>query len=265
MGWKRRFVPLLAALLALAVLAGACGRSGGSGGDQGSELVFGFAPGEVEAVVVSWEPTLKRVPPPKRTADRARFAPLLEALGAITERAYPPDLLGPPVHITLELKGGKERQLELWGPYLADRDAEVLYGVPEGVFQALQEALEPLSPPPIGAPARLSGMITVGDLVRSLQEHGLEDARETGETISTLLFGAGSGSVVQVLGQPVQVYTLDSPAAAARAAALDPSEMPVEWVARPHFVAVGNLLVTVVVPEEEVARKIVAYLEMVRE
>lgn len=257
-----RFLILMVVVLTTALLTQACGRQ--IDGDERSESALGVRPGEVGAVVVSWEPTLKRVPPPRRTTDRKQFASLLDALGRVTEQASPPDLLGPPVHITLELTSGKARRFELWGPYLADKETNLLYGIPDDLLKTLRAALEPLSPPPISAPDRLSGMITVADLVRALQEHGAEDARETGEEIRVLLFGARSGQVVELLGQKVQVYTMESPEAAARAAALDPMQMTVDWIAEPYFVAVGNLVVTVVVPEPEFARKIVAYLEMVR-
>jgi hypothetical protein len=118
---------------------------------------------------------------------------------------------------------------------------------------------------PAPPPAQLSGMITVADLVEALRAHGAEDARDTGETLPLPILGATAGQVIEVLGQKVQVYTMPSPERAEAAAALDPvRDTTISWVAPPRFVAVGNLLVTVVVPEQEIAHKIVIYLEMVR-
>ena len=261
---RRQWLAVLAALFAVAVLASACAGQSAVGGAEPSLTTLSFRAEAVRAVVVGWDPTLDRVPSPKRTTDRRAFAPLLEALSRVSERANPPDLLGPPVHLTVELSGGKTRRFELWSPYLADKESNLLYFLPDGILGALRSAMEPLLPRPIAAPAQISGMTTVAGLVRALQEHGARDAKETGEELRALLFGARSGRVIEVLGQKVQVYTMANPDAATRAAALDPSEMTVEWVAKPHFVAVGNLLVTVVLPEQEMATKIVAYLQMVR-
>lgn len=218
----------------------------------------------VDAVIVGWDPDLARVPPPKRTEERRQFAPLLTALGRVSQVANPPDLLGPPIHFTLIMKDGARREFELWPPYLADKEQQRLYFLPDDLFMELRKTLERLGPPPIQPPERLSGMLTVADLVRALQEHGAGDARDTGEELPVVLFGAQSGRVIEVLEMKVQVYRLDSPAAAARAAATNPRDMPITWAGKPHFAAVGNLVVTVVSPDEDRARKVLLYLEMVR-
>jgi hypothetical protein len=109
---------------------------------------------------------------------------------------------------------------------------------------------------------RLSGIATPADLVKALQEHGAKSARDTGETIIPL-FGAESGHVIELLGQPVQVYVMPSPAAA-QAADKDPVKLLVQWIAPPHFITVGNLIITVVTPDEAMARKILAYMQMVQ-
>lgn len=249
---------LVAALLFVASALAACGGRA----VPANALIDGKA---VTAVTVAWDPVVKGAPAPRRTTDRGAFAPLLAALGKVEQKVEPYDLLGPPTHITLELKGGGVRKLQLWGGYLVDTDARVTYYVSEDLFNDLRMALEPLQPPPIGAPARLSGTVTVPQLVEALKAHGAEDARQTGEQIRFLLFNARGGEVIELLGHTVQVYEMASPEEAKKIAALDPHDMPIEWIAPPRFVAVGNLVVTVVIPEQVIAEKVVAYLQMVRQ
>lgn len=241
------------AVLGVAVLAAAC---------SGPRAV---RTGEVESVSVNWAPGTDLYTEPRETTEPELVAPLLEVLGTLGTTVTPKDLEGLPLHFALHQKGGGERRFELWTPFLVDADRKVVYFLSAEQQAALDTALEPLLPPVPGAPARLSGMITVADLVAALRERGAGDAEDTGEEIRFLMFGARSGRVIRVLGETVQVYTLESPKAAQKAAAVDPYDMPVEWVAPPRFVAVGNLVVTVVVPDQALSQKIALYLEMVRQ
>lgn len=118
---------------------------------------------------------------------------------------------------------------------------------------------------PISAPARPKfwpqGPLTIGSVAAKYRQMGLSDARETGEVIPAL-FGATAGGVVSVGRQNIQVYVFGTEAEAEKAAktASDPQAHTVEWAAKPHIIAVGNLAITIITNDEDLAHKLEAWL-----
>jgi hypothetical protein len=113
-----------------------------------------------------------------------------------------------------------------------------------------------------GQPSQVQSSLGVRDVSAKLQAKGLK-ANSTGETIPPL-FGAKAGETVRADGKAVQVYVFEDAVSAGKAlsdASQGPGGRVVEWVARPHFVQMGNLLVTIVTDDEAFAASVTAALQ----